>query len=124
MIKRIIFSIAILLFATNIFATNSTIDTSYTDGITAFDWSPISDVEKILQYENQKDISKRTIDQANKAKDHLKRKGVTVYVEQTKVRDRTWFRLMAGPIESQTLKNWKAIVVSTGHKPLVYPAKD
>ena len=70
MIKRIIFSIAILLFATNIFATNSIIDTSYTDGITAFDWSPISDVEKILQYENQKNISKRTIDQANKAKEH------------------------------------------------------
>ncbi|MDP7567608.1 MAG: hypothetical protein QF383_04400, partial [Flavobacteriales bacterium] len=70
MIKRIIFSIAILLFATNIFATNSIIDTSYIDGITAFDWSPISDVEKILQYENQKDISKRTIDQANKAKEH------------------------------------------------------
>ena len=70
MIKRIIFSIAILIFATNTFATNSIIDTSYTDGITAFDWTPISDVEKILQYENQKNITKRTIDQANKAKEH------------------------------------------------------
>jgi cell division protein FtsN len=61
--------------------------------------------------------------QANKAKDRLKRKGMTTYVEQRKVKGRTWFRLMAGPVESQTLKNWKAIVVSIGHKPLVYPAK-
>ena len=70
MIKRIIFSLALIVFATNIFASISAIDTSYTDGITAFEWSPISDVEKILQYENQKDISKRTIDQAKKAEDH------------------------------------------------------
>jgi cell division septation protein DedD len=60
---------------------------------------------------------------ANKAKDHLNRKGMTVSVEKTKVRGRTWFRLMAGPIESQTLKIWKAIVISSGHQPLVYPAK-
>ena len=51
MIKKVISSIAILLFATNIFAVNSISDTSYADGLTAFDWSPISDVEKILQYE-------------------------------------------------------------------------
>ena len=63
MIKRALFSITALLFATNIFAGNSISDTSYIDGLTAFDWSPISDAEKILQYENQKDINKRTIDQ-------------------------------------------------------------
>jgi len=70
MIKRIIFSLGLIVFATNIFASISAIDTSYTDGITAFEWSPISDVDKILQYENQKDISKRTIDQAKKAEEH------------------------------------------------------
>lgn len=60
---------------------------------------------------------------ANKAKNQLNRKGMTVYVEQTKVRGRTWFRLMSEPVDSQTLKNWKAIVISVGHQPLVYPAK-
>lgn len=70
MIKRTLFSIAILLFATNIFAVNSISDTSYTDGLTAFDWSPISDVEKVLQYENLKKISKRSIDQAKLAGEH------------------------------------------------------
>jgi len=70
MIKRTLFSIAILLFATNIFAATLISDTSYTDGLTAFDWSPISDVEKVLQYENQKDIKKRTIANVKKAEDH------------------------------------------------------
>jgi len=70
MIKRTLFSIAILLFATNIFAANSISDTSYTDELTAFDWSPISDVEKILQYENQKNITKRSIQQSKLAGEH------------------------------------------------------
>jgi len=68
--KRTLFSIAILLFTTNIFAANLISDTSYIDGLAAFDWSPISDVEKVLQYENQKDLSKRTIDNVKKAKTH------------------------------------------------------
>ena len=55
MIKRTLFSITILLFATNIFAVNSISDTSYTAGLIAFDWTPISDVEKI----SQKDLSSR-----------------------------------------------------------------
>jgi len=70
MIKKTLFSIAILLFATNIFAINSISDTSYVDGLTAFDWSPISDVEKVLQYENLKNISKRSIDQSKLAGEH------------------------------------------------------
>jgi tetratricopeptide (TPR) repeat protein len=70
MIKRTLFSIAILLFATNIFATNLISDTSYTDGLIAFDWSPISDVEKVLQYENQKNITKRSGQQSKLAGEH------------------------------------------------------
>ncbi|MCK5896334.1 MAG: SPOR domain-containing protein [Cocleimonas sp.] len=61
--------------------------------------------------------------QADRAKGRLKRKGMTTYVEKRKVKGKTWFRLMAGPVKSKTLNNWKATVVSLGHKPLVYPAK-
>ena len=70
MIKRTLFSITILLFATSILAANSISDTSYTSELIAFDWSPISDVEKTLQYENQKDINKRTIANVKKAEAH------------------------------------------------------
>ena len=70
MIKKVIYSIVLLLFSTNIFAGNSISDTSYTDGLTAFDWSPISDVDKVLQYEKSKEISKRSIDQSKLAGEH------------------------------------------------------
>ncbi len=37
---------------------------------TAYNWSPISDVEKVLQYENEKDLTKRMIDQSKLADAH------------------------------------------------------
>ncbi len=36
----------------------------------AFDWSPISNTENILQYENMKKLTKRQIDQSNLAAEH------------------------------------------------------
>ena len=70
MIKKVIYSIVVVLFSTNIFAANSISDTSHTDGLTAFDWSPLSDVDKVLQYENSKAITKRSIDQSRLAGEH------------------------------------------------------
>lgn len=70
MIKRLLFLIAITFISSiNTFAT-SAIDTSYTQGLTAFDWTPISDADKIMQYENPKDLTKRAIDQAKLAADN------------------------------------------------------
>ena len=70
MIKRLLFLIALLLTISVNTAVASTIDTSYTQGLTAFDWTPISDVDKVLQYENTKDLSKRSIDQSKLAGEH------------------------------------------------------
>jgi tetratricopeptide (TPR) repeat protein len=65
MIKKILFLIAIT-FITNLKNSEaSIIDSSYYDGLIAFQWNPISDAEKIMQYEKQKNLTKRSIDQAN-----------------------------------------------------------
>ena len=64
MIKRILFLIAIIFTTSiNTFASN-TIDSSYTEALIPFDWTPISDADKIMQYEKQKDLTKRSIDQS------------------------------------------------------------
>mgnify|MGYP001227127892 CR=1 FL=1 len=68
--KRILFLIAIIFTSSIFTATASPIDTSYTEGLTAFDWIPISDIDKVMQYENQKDLTKRSIDQAKLAASH------------------------------------------------------
>lgn len=68
MIKKIIVLTAILIsFNSSLIAM---IDTSYTDHLAPFNWNPISDSDKITQYENQKTLTKRSIQQAAKGKEH------------------------------------------------------
>tara|TARA_B100001142_G_scaffold79753_2_gene80482 strand:+ start:3096 stop:4706 length:1611 start_codon:yes stop_codon:yes gene_type:complete len=70
MIKRLIF-LAVLVLAGNINTSfSSTLDTSYTKALTPFEWSPISDVDKVMQYENQKKLTKRSTQQAGLAAKH------------------------------------------------------
>ena len=67
MIKRFL----LLVLITNInILTASTIDTSYTDHLIPFEWTPISDVNKVLQYEKQKNLTKRSTQQTEIANGH------------------------------------------------------
>ena len=70
MIKRTLFSVAILLFTVTISANTALNDTTKTKDLIPYSWEPISDIDKALQYENTKDISKRSIDQSKKAAVH------------------------------------------------------
>ena len=68
MIKKLLILTIIISSINTSFAT--ILDTSFTEGLTAFSWTPISDADKIMQYENQKTLSKRSIDQAKLAATH------------------------------------------------------
>jgi hypothetical protein len=72
MIKKLLFLTALALTTNLSVAVTSVIDTSYTEGIIAFEWAAISDVDKVMQHENQKTLSKRSIQQAGLAADHYK----------------------------------------------------
>ena len=65
--KKVLFLILIIftLITNTSFAV--LVDTSYTERLTAFDWTPISDADKIMQYENQKNLTKRSVQQAGLA---------------------------------------------------------
>ncbi|HFC91213.1 MAG TPA: SPOR domain-containing protein [Leucothrix mucor] len=67
--------------------------------------------------------SYRKRNQADRSRGRLKRKGMRAYVETRKVKGKTWYRVMAGPVESKKLDHWKASVASLGFKPLIYPIK-
>ena len=67
--------------------------------------------------------SYRKRNQADRTRGRLKRKGMRAYVQERKIKGRTWFRVMVGPVNSKKLKNWKATVASLGHKPLIIPIK-
>ena len=67
MLKRILLSAIICLFAF-VNNTNASItDSSYFAHLKAYNWQPISDVDKVLQHEKAKDLSKRTLDQSKLA---------------------------------------------------------
>ena len=67
MLKRILLSAIICLFAF-VNNTNASItDSSYFSHLKAYNWQPISDVDKVLQHEKAKDLSKRTLDQSKLA---------------------------------------------------------
>ena len=69
---RYITSLLFTLFtiiSVSIASANNT-DTSYTDHLVAGDWSPISEVEKILENADQKKLTRRSKDQAKKASVH------------------------------------------------------
>jgi len=91
MIKRTLFSIAILLFTVSITANTALNDTTKIKDLVAYTWQPISDVDKVLQYENIKDISKRSIDQSKLAGEHytaavelMKKKEYTAAINEFK----------------------------------------
>ena len=69
MLKRILFTVSICLFAF-LFTNANTADSSYFSHLSAYDWQPISDVEKVLQYEKAKELTKRTLDQSKLADKH------------------------------------------------------
>jgi tetratricopeptide (TPR) repeat protein len=70
MIKKLFFLIALTFTLSLNSAQASSVDTSYTEELNAFDWTPISDADKIMQYEKQKNLTKRSIDQAKLAAEH------------------------------------------------------
>jgi|TARA_B110000914_G_scaffold176185_1_gene157531 tetratricopeptide (TPR) repeat protein len=70
MLKRILFSTIICLFAF-VQNTNASIsDSTYFSHLKAYSWQPISDVDKVLQHEKAKELSKRTLDQSKLADQH------------------------------------------------------
>ena len=70
MIKKIIFLITTLVFINGF--TNNAIagDTTQTTELIPFHWNPISDADKVMQFENPKKLTKRSIDQSKLAETH------------------------------------------------------
>ena len=65
--KKILFLI-LLTFSLSVHSTIATsIDSSYTEELTAFEWIPITDADKIMQYENQKNLTPQRKKQADLA---------------------------------------------------------
>ncbi len=56
---------------------------------------------------------------ANKAIKRLSKKGVKAFIQPKKVKGRTWYRVVAGPINADSIDGWKLAAEKLGHRPMV-----
>jgi len=56
---------------------------------------------------------------ANKTKGRLTNKGIDAYIQKKKIKGRYWYRVVAGPVDQNSVDSWKSTAEKLGHKPLV-----
>jgi len=57
-------------------------------------------------------------DRANKTIKRLTQKGLSAYVQEKRVKGRTWYRVIAGPVGSEGIDSWKLKAQKLGHQPI------
>lgn len=58
-------------------------------------------------------------DRATKTIKRLNKKGVSAYIQKKNVKGRTWYRVIAGPVSSESADSWKSKAEKLGHRPIV-----
>lgn len=57
-------------------------------------------------------------DRANKTIKRLTQTGLSAYVQEKRVKGRTWYRVIAGPVGSERVDSWKLKAQKLGHQPI------
>ena len=66
----IVFLLVFILFTGTFYINAISIDSTNIENLIPYSWSPISDVDKVLQHENMKNLNKKAIDQTKIANKH------------------------------------------------------
>jgi len=56
---------------------------------------------------------------ADKTRGRLTNQGVDAYIQKKKIKGHYWYRVVAGPVDQNSVDNWKYEAEKLGHKPLV-----
>ena len=76
------------------------------------------EIEKIGDYLLQVASFKKQ-SMANKTRGRLSNKGIDARVQKKKIKGRFWYRVVAGPVDQNSVDNWKLTAEKLGHKHLV-----
>lgn len=57
--------------------------------------------------------------QANVTRGRLNKRGVDAYVQKKKIKGRLWYRVVAGPVDQNSVDNWKQKAEKLGHRPII-----
>jgi len=56
---------------------------------------------------------------ANLTRGRLTKNGIDAYIQEKKIKGRMWYRVVAGPVDQNSISNWKNSAEKMGHHPLV-----
>jgi len=74
----------------------------------------VKDGNYLLQVASYKKKSR-----ANLTRGRLSKNGIDAYIKSKKIKGRTWYRVVAGPVDQDSVGNWKSMAEKMGHRPLV-----
>ena len=74
----------------------------------------VNDGNYLLQVASYKKKSR-----ANVTRGRLARNGIDAYIKSKKIKGRTWYRVVAGPVDQNSVDSWKHAAEKMGHRPLV-----
>ncbi len=56
---------------------------------------------------------------ANLTRGRLTKRGIDAYIQEKKVKGRLWYRVIAGPVDKNSINSWKSSAEKMGHRPMV-----
>ena len=74
----------------------------------------VKDGNYLLQVASYKKKSR-----ANVTRGRLAKNGIDAYIKSKKIKGRTWYRVVAGPVDQNSVDSWKHAAEKMGHRPLV-----
>jgi cell division protein FtsN len=90
----------------------------------------IANVEPVKEVQQQRNIEKegdfllqvasyKKKSRANLTRGRLSKKGIDAYIQEKKIKGHLWYRVVAGPVDQNSVTSWKNSAEKMGHRPLV-----
>ena len=88
------------------------------------DVTPVKVVKQARNIENDGDFllqvaSYKKKSRANITRGRLTKRGIDAYIQEKKIKGRLWYRVIAGPVDQNSINSWKSSAEKMGHRPMV-----
>ena len=104
--------------------TTSIRDTQKVEKPTIVDVAPVKEIQQQRNIEIEGDFllqvaSYKKKSRASLTRGRLSKKGINAYIQEKKIKGRMWYRVVAGPVDQNSITSWKSSAEKMGHRPLV-----
>ena len=103
---------------------NGARNTQKIEKVKSVDIAPVKEVQQQRNIEKEGDFllqvaSYKKKSSANITRGRLTKQGIDAYIQEKKIKGRMWYRVVAGPVDQNSISSWKSSAERMGHRPLV-----